>query len=154
LLQDCVDIRLDGRPRSYGKAGDEAMLTIKCVICGNEFLSRRESDMTCSLECCKKNKALRRKELRAMKKNNDIGINLLRLPGRECPKEDAIDGQAAEFDQSMIYLCECGAPFIPYEIRGRVVDKCPDCMRTIVVGKHFSRGKLQPTMGMGIGGMV
>jgi hypothetical protein len=90
---------------------------------------------------------MRREELK--EKAKDIGIKLLRLPGQECQT----DGQEVDFDQSMIYLCQCGAPFIPYEIGGNVVDKCPDCMKTAVLGKHFHKSNLQPTVGVTIGAM-
>jgi hypothetical protein len=123
-----------------------------CVICHETYESIRSNQTTClKPECVAENN---RRKKRTSAPIRACDIKLLRLPGHECPKEDIIDGQAAEFDQTIIYLCPvCHSPFIPYVIDGNVVDKCPDCMWTAVVGKHFHKSKLQPTVGVGMGGM-
>jgi hypothetical protein len=130
--------------------------TCYCVVCKAPYKSTTSNQVTCHKpECIKQNKLARQRERRARPRVSDIGIKLLRLPGHECPPADMIDDQAAEFDQSIIYLCPiCGAPFVPYVVDNKVIDKCPDCMKTAIMGKHFSRGKLQPTPGVTIGGMV
>jgi hypothetical protein len=123
-----------------------------CEICHESYSIIRSNQVTCQKPECVKE--YNRRKNRTTAPERVCSIKLLRLPGHECPKEDIIDGQAAEFDQTIIYLCPvCNSPFIPYIIDGNVIDKCPDCMRTAVVGKHYHQNNLQPMRGITIGGM-